>query len=384
MAIQETTPGLQRAELPKQLRPIVEQLLLEARIAAEKAVAHISAPRTYPLPQGGGEPTLEHVLAQRLKELSASRRKRAEERVMPSVRADAVSRTKRYGELANIDLRSTTPIAVQAAELHTGLTLSTEALLAITGATSDPAAHPSLPDDSAAALIVVPKFKRLQVLLRTVKCWDETDGVFGSEAGDDEISLAGIAHEPDGGIVKIAPFVVRDDFDTDELKDYNPPKVLASFDLAADNTMVYMNKTLPVTWPRTYGFTFMLAEGDNGGFPGFVTDVYKKVQAKAQEKIAKLVQDDIKKGTGEVLGRDIAKVVQAVVGSVLDEFLAWLKSVWEDDEFTPVTSYVTRPNRTWDFNNVPMGTKRIAYPPRWEMVGFGGRYDVYFAWQLVP
>ncbi len=82
------------------------------------------------MPQRGDEPTLEHVLVQRLQALPASNRQRAADQLMPSVRADAASRTERYGELANIDLRSTTPIAVQAARLHTSLTLSTEALLA--------------------------------------------------------------------------------------------------------------------------------------------------------------------------------------------------------------------------------------------------------------
>jgi hypothetical protein len=42
MAIQETTPTPPRTDLPGQLQPIADQLLLEARIAAEKAVAHIS------------------------------------------------------------------------------------------------------------------------------------------------------------------------------------------------------------------------------------------------------------------------------------------------------------------------------------------------------
>jgi hypothetical protein len=374
MAIQETTPTPQRTDLPEQLRPIAEQLLLETRIAAEKAVAHISAPRTYPLPQRGDEPTLEHVLVQRLKERPASSRKRAEDQIMPSVRADAASRAKRYGELANIDLRSTTPIAVQAARLDTGLTLSTEALLASAGATSDSAARQSPPDATAGAAGAVPTFKRLQVLLRTVKCWDETN----PEIGGDRIMLAGIAHEPDGGIVKIAPFVVDDDFDDDEVKDYNPPKVLASFDLAADNTIVYKNKAIPVTWPRTYAFTFMLAEGDNGGFPGFVTDIYKEVQVKTQEKIAKYVKDGLPIDTGRYL-----ETVQDIVNSVLDKVLKWLSDWWEDDEFTPTAQNITLPNRTRDFNNVPMGPKRIRYPDRLVISGHGGVYHVYFAWQLV-
>jgi hypothetical protein len=382
MAIQETTPT-QRSELPEQLRPIAEQLLLEARIAAEKAVAHISSPRTYPLPQRGDEPSLEHVLVHRLKERPASSRKRAEDQIMPSVRADAASRAKRYGELAKVDLRSTTPIAVQAARLDTGLTLSTEALLAVAGATTASAPSQSPPKGSAAALSAAPAFKSLQVRLKTVKCWDETDGFGGSEAGGDRILLAGIRHEPDGGTTKVPSFMVGKDFDDDEMVDYNPPKVLASFDLAADNTIVYNNKTLSVTWPRTYGYTFVLAEGDNGGFPGFVTDLYQAVQVKAQEKIAKLLQDEITKDTGRVLGDAIEKVVQDVVGAVLDKFLGWLKGWYEDDVFPPVTCTVTLPHRTRDFNNVPMGPKRTRWPDHLVITGHGGRYHVYFDWQLV-
>jgi hypothetical protein len=385
MAIQETTPTPQHTDLPEQLRPIAEQLLLETRIAAEKAVAHISAPRTYPLPQRGDEPTLEHVLVQRLQALPASNRQRAADQLMPSVRADAANRAKQYGELAKVDLCSTTPIAVQAARLDTDLTLSAEALLASAGATTTSVASQSPPKGSATALSAAPTFKTLQVRLRTVKCWDETDGEW---PGSDTILLGGIAHEPDGGTVRIAPFHVKHTkdapgFDDDEVVDYNPPKVLASFDLAADNTFVDKNKTLPVTWPRTYGYTFLLAEEDHGGFSGFVTNLYQAVQVKAQEKIVKLVKDGITKETGEKFGDVVGKIVQDVTGKVLADILKLLKDVEADDIFPPVNQTITLPHRTRDFNGVPMGPKRTRNPNRLVISGHGGVYHVYFAWQLV-
>jgi hypothetical protein len=165
MAIQESTPTQSRAELPAELRPIAEQLLQEARIAVEKAVAHSNAPDTYPLPARGREPALEHVLAQRLKERPASHRKRAEGRVMPSVRANAASRGKRYGELAGIDLRSTTPIAAQAAKVAGGITLSPEALMASTGANDQIAAMQS-PAAAPAAAPPPVHFTSLQLRLK--------------------------------------------------------------------------------------------------------------------------------------------------------------------------------------------------------------------------
>jgi hypothetical protein len=73
-----------------------------------------------------------------------------------------------------------------------------------------------------------------------------------------------------------------------------------------------------VTW-RTYAFTFMLAEGDNGGFPGFVTDIYKEVQVKTQEKIATYVKEGSPIGTGRYL-----RYVPNIVNAVLDEVLKWL------------------------------------------------------------
>jgi hypothetical protein len=153
---------------------------------------------------------------------------------MPSVRADAASGAKRYGELANIDLRSQRR-SLPRRRLHTGPTLSTEALLASAGATSDSAA----PSESArryrgSGWRVVSTFKRLQVLLRTVKCWDETPPRIGRRQNHVGRHRARVRR----GIVKIAPFVVMTIFDDDEVKDYNPPNVLASFDLAADNTIV--------------------------------------------------------------------------------------------------------------------------------------------------
>ena len=54
------------------------------------------------------------------------------------------------------------------------------------------------------------------------------------------------------------------------------------------------------------------------------------------------------------------------------------------DGFTPTTQTITLPNRTRDFNNVPMGPKRVRYPDKLIISGLGGVYDVYFAWQLVP
>jgi hypothetical protein len=140
MATQQITPTPRRMQMPDELRTIAEHVLLEARIAIEKAVAHSEASDTYPLSSRGDEPTLEHTLTDRLNELPASQRKRAQARVMPSERSDAATRARRYGELARIDLRSATPIAVQAAMLSTGITLSPQTLSATAGVETENAA----------------------------------------------------------------------------------------------------------------------------------------------------------------------------------------------------------------------------------------------------
>lgn len=72
---------------------------------------------------------------------------------------------------------------------------------------------------------------KLELRIHKVKCLDETDGFWGSEAGDDEIWLGGTTVDESGDAEKVEPFPVRDDFDDGEEHIYSPPIQFASFDL---------------------------------------------------------------------------------------------------------------------------------------------------------
>lgn len=386
MAIQDDRLTRPPAEVPADLRPIAEQLLLQARLAVEKAVAHNTAPATYPLPPRGAEPTLEHIVAQRLKERPASRRKRAEELVMPSVRSDAATRARRYGELASIDLRSAAPIAVQAANAVNAVTLSWHALMTSAGIDAEGATIPSTaaapaptpPHPQPRPKISVPTFKSLQVRLTKIKCIEETDGW-----GSDEMRLAGVAIEPDGGAVKIAQFQLTDDddWDTGEVQVFNP-HVLTTFDLNADNTIVVNGQSLKVGWPRTYGFTFLLAEENTGGFPAFVTDIYNQLRTEASKKIGDAVGDIIATKAGAAVGAIVGAVVQAVATWVLDTLFGELVGLFEDTEFPPRTKLIQRPNKWDDFHGVYLGPTRTS-PGMVDVTADGGRYQIYYDWHFV-
>jgi len=89
--------------------------------------------------------------------------------------------------------------------------------------------------------------KGLKFRLHEVKCVDETDPeMFGS----DEIALGGASVDDEETVKKISQFKVGN-FDDGDRKQYNPVKVLSSFDLSNG------------TYPKTFGVFVSIAEKDN-------------------------------------------------------------------------------------------------------------------------
>lgn len=94
-----------------------------------------------------------------------------------------------------------------------------------------------------------------------VKCVDETDGFAGSEAGDDEILMGGLAIDESGNTTKVGPFLVGSEFEDGVSKNFeHPGKTFCKFQVPKGGD-----------WPKNYAAVVMLAEGDEGGFADALT-----------------------------------------------------------------------------------------------------------------
>jgi hypothetical protein len=197
--------------------------------------------------------------------------------------------------------------------------------------------EPTLGSGSLAGMRI---YSGLNLRIRKLRCVDVTGG-----GGDDQIALGGIAMSANGTTHPIAPFTVSENFDNGMFVDFGA-KTFAAFSYKADNTVTVPGKgTLEVDWPRAYFVTFLLAEVDNGGFPEFVQDLFNEVRQKAVAAVAAAVGAYVG-GTAlsEIpgLGTAIGAAVGALVGWVLGELWGAIVEWWEDDEFTPITVKMAR------------------------------------------
>ena len=370
------------------LAPLGEHLLDSVRLAVEKAVAHDASPAEFPLPGGA---SLESVLSQRLRTRKPAVRQRAAQRTMSLVRAGAQTRAQVYGPLAEVDLTAPTPVLQQAGKLVPTLTITDPTLLAA----PSPGGHGAQPTPSPPAHpnIQLKGYKQLQVRLRSVKCIDETDGLFGSESGDDEISLGIIRLDPDGEVSNMGTRLIGKEFDDNETVTFDPAKnVLASWQYSGDKIamkggqpLLVNGKQVPVGWPRTYGVLFLLAEPDNGGFPTTLKvacDMVRNyVVDKIDEAVAAAIAGLIGGAVGEAVGAAIGKVVGAVFDWVLGGIINFFIGIWEDDVFPTVSTKAIRENplATFTSNGANVTTKAGVRT----VTAHGGTYAIHFDWHLV-
>lgn len=346
-------------ELEPALRPLAEQALAVFELAAKKAIAHDQAPKQYPLPKGGGHP--EQILAARLRQRPADKRKRAAQQVMPTISGGRVPAVlPGLATRPAIDLRTPVPISDQIAGVAPKLGLKPEAL-----ADARPVAA------AAAAATVLP-YTRVELRLRKVVCVDET-----RELGSDEFDLAGVTIDASGDTGKLARFRVSSDFDSGEKVVYTPPKTLAVYRFSADKTITIDGVTKNVGWPRYNHFTFLPAEIDNGGFPDFAAQLYEKAKVIVTAYVAKAV--------GSALGGAVGAVIGAIVGKVtawvMDKLFGLLVRWWEDDMFIPLTSKVKVHSPTADLNGKVGGPAVTSQRMFW-WKQHGGHYEIHFEWAL--
>lgn len=237
------------------LRKLLSRVVREMELSIEKVAANHSKPKDFPLPADPN--STERILAARFNSLSKAVKDRSADRSLNILNAPREARLKRFGDLANVNLKSDEPIGSQVrampfpAELK--LTLAQPTGAATNGAGLNPAA-------------AAPQLTKLEFRLHKVKCLDETGGFFGEHAGNDEMDLGGSAIDETGDTHNIPKFRVGSNFDDGEQVTFSPPRRFTTFDL-----------TEGTVFPKSYFVTMVLAEVDQGGLTEFQQSLLAKI-----------------------------------------------------------------------------------------------------------
>jgi hypothetical protein len=322
---------------------IVSRTVAMLKLAALKAAAHQADPKTYPLPADPS--SFERILAARLASRPAAAQQRAAARAHSLLGGTVDARTRAFGDLGKLDVRSakpiaelaSTPLALDKAQLTKLATFRLADELIAAGAPKPPPP----PSPPAAG-------KLLKVRIHRVICEDETDP---EPFGDDEIGMGGVTIDETGDVHKVPAFTVGTSFDDHEQRIYNPPKTFASFDLTEGGSH----------WPKSYALSIYLSELDNGGFPGFLQDLMNE----AKKWVSALVNGWIP-GLGTLLG------------VVLDVFVGWLVALWEDDLFPAITIQTDIKSPQHVFAS---GTRTSGMKKYWTQA-HGGKYWIWLDWQI--
>jgi hypothetical protein len=331
----------------------------ELIMSAQKAAAHLAEPANFPLAADASD---ERLFVERLQALPAERRQHASARALEFIRGPADARARLVGDLADLDLRAPTAVRALARQKpRAALPLDAARLgNAFTrGITAATAAKPRLRPRDA--------HEWLELRVRHARCVDETNGLFGSEAGSDEIDIAAILVDGIQRTTK-SPVLKLGDFASDGVqRGFDPPLVLGGFDLAAG-----------FYWPRRLSAMVYLNEQDNGSFPAWLQKIFDA----AKDKIVSLVKEAASAASaaaiGAVIGSAVGPIgtaigalVGALIGWVLGEVIAAIKAIWEDDVFGSVTLDVDLPSADALFDG-----KTTSAPITLGYAGHGGYYEI--------
>jgi hypothetical protein len=147
---------------------------------------------------------------------------------------------------------------------------------------------------------------RLEFYLHSVKCVNETN--YNNRLGSDEIYLGGETVGPDKKAHKIPVFKVHGDFDKGEVKTYNPPLRLRTFDGT-------VNKSGP---NPVYHVSLVLVEKDNDNFAKF----FDQYDDKLKKQLKESATED---------GDPVLIALSQLAGPVFNE----IKKILGDDPFPP-------------------------------------------------
>lgn len=201
-------------------------------------------------------------------------------------------------------------------------------------------------DPTAAGSLV----KGLSMQITSVKA------VNSNEYWGDEIKLGGTTTDHKGVTKKVAPFTVKNDFDSGEVKTYNPPLVFSYANLTGGSPSV----------PATACNVLLMADIDYGGFAEAVNAAWQEVKAKVLAAIA----DFIGTALSAYLTSVIANLLGKVVAWLVDKLIGWLIKLFMDDVFTPAKACMTAKTlyahmydngKTAGWDNLRTSTKTLSF-----------------------
>lgn len=201
---------------------------------------------------------------------------------------------------------------------------------------------------------------QLKLRIHSVKCVDETGGKYAEKFGNDEIYLGGFTLDAEGNPVKIPNFSVYPDFDDGDIKNFNPPRVFATFNLNGSNS-----------WPKNFGVGFLLFEKDGGGMDNALENAFQKFKKEV----------DAKRISARTTGQEsfipwgtIFSVVIPIVVKYLKDKLA---SAISDDAFPLESAIISIPNANYKWNG-----SMVSPLNKIEFRGNDGIYYLFYDWEL--
>lgn len=342
------------------LKALAMRVVKTMRLGAEKVVAHYAKPVEFPITADPN--SMEQIFLSRFRTLHESKKQAAVARVMANINAPEPIKAGYYGDLSKVNLRLQTEVVAQVKALKFPETLKfplshLNSLTKFHGQILAP--HLVIPGGIPSGPIPLQTTDKLEFRIHGVRCADETDGLLGTELGQDEIALSGIKIDETGDVNAIPKLMVGSHFEDNVLVAYSPPKRLTHFMLNEGTT-----------WPKFYSVILVLAELDMGGLPGFVSDLYPFVKAQ--------VVGAVGVAAGTIAGPVVAVIIGALVNFVLDEIFRILTAIWNDDFFIPaiLTANIA------GFNSLFAGGKKDSPEGTVHYRGHGGYYRVRYDWRL--
>ncbi|SNR66138.1 hypothetical protein [Blastococcus mobilis] len=304
--------------IPEELAKAMQPIVLKWETAALQVAAAHDPQRPQKWPGG----SVEELLDQRFKQFPAITKTRAESK------ADAVLTSARFSRraerLLGVDIRSaiTTP-AVAPTVKFGGDELKR---LADFNDKLAAAAKGARPDGDAGAIT----WDKLSLQFIRVACIDETNGLFGTEKGSDEISIGGALLDTDGRTNKVSPVDLGGSWDDGDVRDFKPPKSILGYSMRGG-----------LTFPRNIFITLLLVERDGNGMQEIINKIVAKVAEEAKQSLTALLAGAV----GAAVGGPVGALIGLAVGYAVDKIIDKILHLWDDVAFIPKTIEALIPSR---------------------------------------
>jgi hypothetical protein len=183
------------AQLDTKLDFLKDRMKKIIDISLERVVAHNEKPKDYPLP--GDSKSLERALNKMFNALPKKNQKQVIEKVNKTLKAPAAERKRIYGDLADVNFRSSASMVeqVKSKPIPSALKFTEADLNAIRGMLKRNPTKPPKPQQAAEAT-------EMSFIVNSLTCVTPTD------LRKDEVNLAGFAVDNLGAELELAPFFV--------------------------------------------------------------------------------------------------------------------------------------------------------------------------------